>query len=159
MLALAQRAAQSGAGFPLTIVKECRRHNLPVSLGFALIEQESNFRNVFGHDPTIFIGAGTVTRANYTAYKARRVASRNRSMQGVGPAQLTWWETQDLADQLGGCWKPTVNIRVGVMTLAARIKRHGYAAGIARYNGAGPAAEAYSRSVRARAQKWHDRLT
>jgi hypothetical protein len=157
-VAHAQRANQFGARFALRIILECRRYNLPISLGFALFEQESNFENVFGHDPTVFIGAGNVTRAKYTAYKARRLASGNRLMQGVGPGQLTWWETQDVADEIGGSWNPATNVRVSIMTLAARIKEHGYAKGIERYNGSGPRAQAYSISVRARAQKWHDRL-
>jgi hypothetical protein len=154
----AQRAKELGASFSLRIVLESRRHNLPISLGFALFEQESGFTNVFGHDPTIFAGAGTVTRPKYVAYRTRRLASRNRAMQGVGPGQLTWWETQDLADRMGGCWNPAINIRVALMTLAARIAENGYAKGIERYNGSGPAARAYSVSVRARADRWHDRL-
>src|SRR3954468_2128002 len=100
---LARSATLHGANFALRIVLECRRVELPVSLGFALIEQESNFTNVFGHDPTIMAGAGPVNQAKYMQYKVRRQASRNRLMQGVGPGQLTWWETQDLADKLGGC--------------------------------------------------------
>ena len=156
---LARVANQYGANYALRIVLECRRAELPVSLGFALIEQESNFTNVFGHDPTIMAGAGPVTQTKYTLYKTRRQAGGNRMMQGVGPGQLTWWETQDLADQFGGCWRPECNIRVAVQTLAARIHDFGYVKGIARYNGSGPAAEAYSLSVRGRAQKWHARLS
>ena len=157
-IALAQRANQFGARYALRIVLESRRYNIPVSLGFALVEQESNFTNVFGHDPTIFVGAGSVTQSKYRAYMLRRKASGNRQMQGVGPCQLTWWEIQDTADELGGCWKPAVNIRTGLMTLAARIKEHGYAKGIARYNGSGPEERAFSVSVRQRAQEWHGRL-
>src|SRR5262245_30978847 len=99
-LSLARRARRWGARYSLRIVREARRAGLPISLGFALIEQESGFRNVFGHDPTIFTGAGTVTRQKYRAYKAARGTTR---MQGVGPAQLTWWQFQDQADRLGGC--------------------------------------------------------
>ena len=141
------------------IVDEARRVHLPISLAFALCEQESNFRNVFGHDPTIFVGAGDVTTVKYRQYKVKRVASGNRLMQGVGVCQLTWWETQDQADHAGGCQHSRFNIRTGFNTLAARIRVFGYVKGIERYNGAGPAAVAYSRSVRARADKWHARLS
>lgn len=140
------------------IVQEARRAKLPISLAFALCEQESNFSNVFGHDPTIFIGAGKVTTTKYRAYRQKRRASGNRLMQGVGVCQLTWWETQDEADRQGGCQKSQFNIRTGFNTLAARIRAYGYVKGIERYNGSGPAAVAYSRSVRARADKWHRRL-
>lgn len=154
-LVLARKANRYGAKFSLRIVYEAKRAGIPVSLGFALVEQESGFRNVFGHDPTIFVGAGTVTKTKYLAYKRARGHTR---MQGVGPCQLTWWATQDAADRLGGCWKPTYNIRVGFSTLAANIRAHGYVKGCERYNGTGPAAVAYSRSLRGRAVKWHKRL-
>ncbi len=80
-------------------------------------------------------------------------------MQGVGPAQLTWYETQDYADAHGGCWVPRVNIRVAFQTLAENIKRYGYATGIERYNGSGAAAQQYSRDVRAGQQHWYRVLT
>lgn len=108
---------------------------------------------MFGHDPTIFAGAGAVTRKKYLEYKQRRGHTR---MQGVGPMQLTWWEFQDHADQLGGCWIPKYNMRVGFGMAKDLIRRYGYVRGLAKYNGAGPAADAYSRSVRARRQHYHD---
>lgn len=150
------RAKLKGARWPNIIIREARRAGIPVSLGFALVEQESGFTNVFGHDPTIFVGAGKVTRAKYAQYKAAR---GHTHMQGVGPCQLTWWATQDRADKLGGCWVPQYNIRVAFETLAGNIKQHGLAAGIAAYNGTGPAAAAYSRSVQIKARKWHEVLT
>lgn len=153
---LAAKAKRHGANYSLRIILEARRAKIPISLGFALVEQESGFRNVFGHDPTIFAGAGTVTKAKYLAYKKQRGQTR---MQGVGPCQLTWWETQDAADKLGGCWKPACNIRQAFTTLAASIKAKGEAAGIAAYNGSGPAAQRYSLQVRAKAANWHRALT
>ncbi len=146
-------------GLAEVIIVEARRRGIPVSLGFALIEHESGFRKVFGHDPTIFAGAGEVTRRKYEQYRTQRRKSGNRLMQGVGEAQLTWWETQDLADKLGGCWKAQPNVTVGFLTLAARIHEHGYVRGVARYNGSGPAAWRYSRRVRASAARWHRLLT
>ena len=73
-------------------------------------------RNVFGHDPTVFAGAGKVTRSKYLAYK--HVRQRTGEMQGVGPMQLTWWSYQDRADRLGGAWKPYPNMLVGFRHLA-----------------------------------------
>lgn len=156
---LAQRAKAHGANFSLRIVIEAKRAGLPASLGFALIEQESNFRNVFGHDPTIFAGAGTVTAAKYRAYKQRRGPTGRGGMQGVGPAQLTWWEFQDAADRLGGCHIARFNIQCAFAHLAALIKQHGRTEGIRRYNGSGPAAVAYEESVSRKAKAWHERLS
>jgi len=153
---LAETANRHGANYSLRIILEARRSGIPISLGFALIEQESNFRNVFGHDPTIFAGAGTVTLAKYREYKRQRGHTR---MQGVGPAQLTWWEFQDRADRLGGCHIPRWNIRVAFDLLAKLIEEHGEIVSIARYNGSGAAANAYSKSVRGKQDKWHARLT
>lgn len=145
-------------GLGRLIVRHARKFGVPISLGFALIDHESDFRKVFGHDPTIFSGAGEVTKPKYLDYRAQRRASGNRKMQGVGEGQLTWWETQDRADQHGGCWTADANVKVALMTLGALIKQFGYAKGIERYNGSGPAAVRYSREVRAEARVWHNRL-
>jgi hypothetical protein len=140
---------------PRTVVGEAVRAGLALPVACALLEKESGGgRNVFGHDPTIFVGAGEVTRAKYEAYKRQRIASGNRLMQGVGPCQLTWWEFQDEADREGGCWRPEINMRVGFRRLAAMIKTYGDAGGVRRWNGSGPAAEAYSKDLLARAHRW-----
>lgn len=145
-------------GIARLVLKYCRDYNLPISDGFALGTQESHHQNIFGHDPTICAGWGTVNKAKYLIYRARRRASGNRLMQGVGWGQLTWWETQDLADKLGGCHTSDANIHVSVMTLAARIRQFGYSKGVERYNGSGPAAVQYSRDHRALAKIWHERF-
>ena len=154
-LELAHKIEAYGGKWGVRVVWEARRAGIPISLGCALIEKESAFRNVFGHDPTIYAAAGLVTKGKYLAYKAQRGTTR---MQGVGPCQLTWWATQDQADRLGGCWLPKHNIRVGFQTLAGNVRRYGYVTGCARYNGSGPAADAYSRALRALATSWHHRL-
>ena len=155
-LVMATRAKRAGARYSLRIIREARGAGLPISFGFALVEQESGFSNVFGHDPTIFVGAGKVTKAKYLAYKKARGQTR---MQGVGPVQLTWWATQDEADRLGGCWRPGINMRVGFQTLAANIKAHGEHDGAKAYNGTGPAAEKYADLLLGRKRKWHSILT
>jgi hypothetical protein len=154
---LRDKARRSGANYCLAIIEEARRAGLPISLGFALIEQESGFRNVFGHDPTIFAGAGNVTKTKYLAYKRARGHTR---MQGVGPAQLTWWEYQDSADRLGGCWVARNNIRVGFELLAALVDRHGEREGLAIYNGGSRNPNhRYAQQVLDRRRKWHNLLT
>lgn len=152
-------AARWRVRYARKIVAASRATGLPLPLGLALIQQETNFRNVFGHDPTIFAGAGYVTSGKYAQYKFMRdrIPSR-REMQGVGPAQLTWWEFQDAADRMGGCWKPHLNIIVGFRVLKGHIDAEGLVVGVARYNGTGPDADRYSKEVREKAQVWADRI-
>jgi hypothetical protein len=152
---LAEALRAGGIVAPRTAIGEAQRAGLPLALACALLEKESSGgHNLYGHDPSIFRGRGKVTRGNYAEYKRLRVASGNRSMQGVGPCQLTWWELQDAADAQGGCWRPEVNMRVGFAHLAALVARHGDADGARRYNGSGPAAEAYSRDLLTKAARW-----
>lgn len=154
-LIVAGKARGAGARWCLRIISESRKQGIPVSLGFALVEQESGFRNVYGSDPTIFVGAGAVTKRNYLAYKAKR---GHTHMQGVGPTQLTWWATQDQADKQGGCWRPGVNIKVGIGALGALVRAKGVHAGAAAYNGSGPAAQRYADQLITKQRKWHKTL-
>lgn len=143
---------------PEIVYEEAVRTRLPLDLAAALLDQESGGgQNVFGHDPTICVGWGAVTWLKYASYKTRRRMSGNRLMQGVGPCQLTWWATQDEADREGGCWQPRFNMRVGFRHLAFNIRRYGLHAGIAAYNGSGPAAQHYADSVLNRAAIWRKR--
>lgn len=160
----ARKTKAHGANYSLRIIREARRAGIPISLGFALVEQESGYANVFGHDPTIFAGAGPVTEAKYRAYRAKRGPTGRGGMQGVGPCQLTYYTFQDRADALGGCWKPQYNIRVAFEDLARMIEEHGVAKGIGVYNaGVGGWEHGfghdYSRQVRERQERWHRRLT
>ena len=50
-LVLARRAKRHGARYSLRIIREARRAGIPISLAFAIVEQESRFLNVCGHDP------------------------------------------------------------------------------------------------------------
>jgi uncharacterized protein YcbK (DUF882 family) len=164
---LIQRLQAGGIKAPEMAIAEARNAGLDLAYACALLEKESGGgANVFGHDRDangryIFPardGAVAVTEELYREYKRRRVASGNRLMQGAGPAQLTWWEFQDEADREGGCWKPAVNMRVGFRRLASLMRQHGEADGARRYNGSGPAAEAYSADLRAKARAWKARL-
>jgi hypothetical protein len=160
---LARRANSHGARYSLRIILEARRAGIPISLGFALVETESGFRNVWGGDAapnggTSGMRGKGVTKAAYMAYKRRRGPTGRGGMNGVGPAQLTWYSTQDAADSLGGCWIAKHNIAVAFDALAANIKTHGERAGIKAYNGSGPAADHYASVVLGRKAEWHRRL-
>lgn len=158
-LRLARTARRHGARSALGIIRRARDEGIALSLAFALAEQESDFRNVYGHDPVANPApkGGKVTKRNYRAYKAAR--KRGLGMQGVGFTQLTWWEFQDEADAIGGCWKIGCQLTIAFRHVRRLIAMYGLADGLRRYNGSGPAAEAYSRSVRARTLKWHRILT
>ena len=152
---LIERLRAANIVAPKIAIQEAKRAGLPLELACALLEKESGGgRNVYGHDPSIFSGAGAVTRENYARYKKQRIASGNRKMQGVGPCQLTWWEFQDQADAQGGCWRPRYNMRIGFLHLANLIKRYGESDGARRYNGSGSAAEAYSLDLLTKARRW-----
>jgi hypothetical protein len=141
-------------GMATHILHACATTKLPLSYALALVEKESAFANVFGHDPVRNpIKGGRVTRARYLAYKAYRRAGYG--MQGVGPVQLTWYGFQDEADRIGGCHKPYPSLCVGFSNLRAKINQLGKEKGAAAYNGTGEAASAYGRDWLARQEKWH----
>lgn len=109
-------AYKNGINNPYMALRASQKAGLPYAVMCAVLEKESaGGDNVFGHDPTIFQGAGKVTKSKYLAYLAER--KRTGKMQGVGPMQLTWWEFQDEADRRGGCWKPHINMVVGAELL------------------------------------------
>ena len=157
-LAAAIRA--HGGRYEDIIIAEARRSKVPVSLVCAVIDAESSFTNVFGHDPVrnpIKSIHGqpnlVVTEALYKAYVHHR--DNGEDCQGVGPMQLTSKFLQDRADALGGCFKPGPNIRTGVERLGALIKERGSMHGaLVGYNGS----TAYADAVIKLQRVWHTRL-
>jgi hypothetical protein len=167
-LASAKRAAEHGMDRSLRLLMEARQAGIGQSLALALRTQETGIKgdgNVFGHDPTIFVGAGQVTKAKYLAYKHQRGNHGQGGMQGVGPLQLTYFSFQDRADQLGGCWNVTYNYRVGFRDLAHLIDVHRHMnhpvrVALAVYNGGAVNPNfRYADSVLKHAKWWHDQLT
>src|SRR5687768_10363640 len=145
-----QTAKRNGIVIPVRAYRAAEKAGIPYAVACAFLMQESaGGQNVFGHDPTQFVGAGKVTKKKYLTYRERRRAGKG--MQGVGPMQLTWWEFQDAADEMGGCWKPYVNMLFAFQLLARYREAHGNWRDAARqYNGSGPAAEAYADRVKQR---------
>jgi hypothetical protein len=117
-----------------------------------LVQETGGGRNVFGHDPTIFSGAGEVTEEKYLAYRAERDATGK--YQGVGPMQLTYGPFQDMADQAGGCWKPYVNMLIGFQILAGYRREGDWHYAAKRYNGS----ESYAVEMDARFAEWKQLL-
>ncbi len=160
-MAAAIRAA--GGRYETVILREAKRSKLPVSLVCAVIEKETHFRNVFGHDggprhtnPVKSPPRGllAVNEERYREYLRHR--NLGRGQQGIGPMQLTSGDLQDRADRFGGCWRVGPNIRVGCEHLAAKIAARGLQGGVQAYNGA--AGNAYSTSVLALERAWRARL-
>jgi hypothetical protein len=100
-----------------------------------LTQETGGGHNLFGHDPTICVGWGTVTEAKYRQYLAAR--KRTGQVQGVGPTQLTYGGYQDAADKLGGCWVPKNNVLIGVRILhrLLAIHKNDLVGALAGYNG------------------------
>lgn len=162
-------AAAHGMHNSLRALTEARAHNPNVraSIALALLEQESrDGSNVWGHDgppngATSHLGGKVVTEGDYRAYKHRRDMNGRGSggMQGVGPLQVTWWEFQDQADRLGGCWIPEHSIKVCINLVAALIKDNGERKGLAVYNGGATHPNyKYADQVLARVERWHKLL-
>jgi hypothetical protein len=141
-----------GIKYPIITYRAAKDYGLELAVLAAVLEQETGGgRNVFGHDPTIFIGAGKVTKRKYLAYRKQRGPKGEGGMQGVGPMQLTWYAFQNLADAQGGCWKPRVNIRVGAQTLARNVAKHNnLRSALKVYNGSWD----YADQVLRRVEKW-----
>lgn len=147
------RARKAGILLPIRAYVASQRVEIPYYVACSFLEQESGGgQNVFGHDPTIFVGAGEVTRKKYLEYKKQRGHTR---MQGVGPMQLTYWSYQDEADSLGGCWRPFWNMIVGFRIVRGHHDLTDSWREAARlYNGSGPAAEEYADQMTGRYDKW-----
>lgn len=143
-------ARKYGIVSPYLAMRAADNAGLPFAVMCAILEKESGGgKNVFGHDPTIFVGAGTVTKSKYRAYLAER--HRTGKMQGVGPMQLTWWEFQDRADKAGGCWRPYYNMLVGAQILHSYWNTYGNWEKVGtKYNGS----SAYGKDLAIKINKW-----
>jgi hypothetical protein len=153
-----EEARKAGCDMATTALRATRDAKIPYYVGCAFLQQETGGgQNVFGHDPTVFAGAGEVTKAKYLAYK--RVRERTGQMQGVGPMQLTWYSYQDRADRLGGAWKPYPNMLVGFRHLAELHHATGsWTAAAHEYNGGGAMAEAYAAEMAGNLEQMREAL-
>lgn len=152
-LVLVARLRKVGCIYPVRTLMAARATGLNLALAAAMLMQESGGGYMeFGHDPTIFTGAGMVTKEKYAEYAKLR--DETGKCQGVGATQLTSAGLQKRADAMGGCWRPLVNMKVGFQYMADSIRRAGLRLGVKSYNGSGPAADAYAARVIARANEY-----
>lgn len=132
---------------------------LPYHISCGLLLKESyGGKNVWGGDggPKGFMsGYGTVKKSDFILYRHHRRLGFQR--QGAGPCQLTWWEFQDRADELGGCWVPRHNMTIGFGDLnQKRENGNSWRESFRQYNGSGDAAEDYADDLERRRLELRD---
>jgi hypothetical protein len=160
--ALADLLAANGIQRAEDVIPLAAAAHLDLAAACAMLQMESaGGFNCWGHDGVdtggCYVKGAPVTQVDYLKYKARRAQI---GCQGVGPCQLTYYALQDQADAIGpGCWDWTCNVKVGFGVLANNIRAFGLRAGFARYNGSGPAADAYATKAMAKYLTWQARIS
>lgn len=151
-----------GLGLADELVQAAALEHVDLAVAATILAKESGGRNVWGSDGVstggTYVKGSTVTQSAYLAYRTAVHAGRI-GRQGVGPMQCTSASYQDQADLLGGCWVPLANMRSGLRGLGNLIRAYGIRDGARRYNGSGPAAEAYARDFMAKYAIWKSRLS
>lgn len=153
---------QNGMGLADECVQAAVLENVDIAVAATILQKESGGRNVWGSDPGstggAYVKGSTVTQHDYLAYRAAVQAGRI-GRQGVGPMQCTSSSYQSQADALGGAWLPVPNMRSGLRGLGNLIRAYGIRDGARRYNGSGPAAEAYAADFMNKYAVWKQRLS
>src|SRR4029077_6747808 len=105
----ARVAARYGVPFRtgLKVARAAKAEGLGNAIAFALVEQESGFRHVFGHDTTFLAGL-PVTRERYRSLVARVRAGGTSN--GVGFTQITYLGYLLQQPKL---WRKGKNLRFG----------------------------------------------
>jgi hypothetical protein len=138
------------------IIAEARHRGVPISLAFGLIEQESAFRHIFGHDGGGAFPGQAVTKARVKALIA------SRRWNGISLTQLTWHGYVSIAERDGGAHKASVCIATGMDILGDLVKQHGQFNALRIYNDGNTTSVKglnYARSVVRRASRYHRALT
>lgn len=141
---------------PRVVIEEAKRAGLPLRYALAMLQKETGIpqKNIFGCDH----GAGKAfCHQNVTEARVKKLLASNLA-NGVGWTQLTYRPFVFEAQKLGGAHKPRFQMRVGFKVLAGLQDQFGPQQGFARYNGSGPAAQAYGREAMQFANTWGKRL-
>lgn len=99
---------------------------------FALVEQETGFKFIFGHDIGGLFAGQRVTRSLYRQLQDHLRATHGPGANGVGFVQATYWSFIVNDD---GLWKPKHNLRWGAEYQHRLIAEDGREAGFNAYNG------------------------
>ena len=153
-------AASMGLGFADHIATAATEHQVPYAWACALIEQESNGRNVWGHDVGgTFSGCPLiVTRGAFEVFYW--LISNGATSNGVGPAQITWRGYFDQMLREGRHpWDPADNIDFGLRLLSDTFLRVGsWPTAAGHYNGGTKPNMTYAADVTAKRQAWWQRF-
>jgi hypothetical protein len=142
-------------------------HNYPISLGCALVHQESWFRNIMGCDwGSRWTWEPPYCQVLVTKGRVKKLIENiedGGGQNGVGLCQLTDISFVREAEALGGAHIPRNQLDVGFNLLARLIKTYGYYGGVGAYN-AGPGNRnavrwTYTQSVEDKHNLWIARLT
>lgn len=155
---VAERAAKHGvpADIARYIADACRKERLRYAQGFAMFEQESNFKNIYGHDASGLNPGEVVTKANYHHFRESVVNGIGAGANGVGLGQATYWTY--IRDHRG-LWKPKVQVYLCTSILADYVHRLGEMRGTGAYNGGeGNPNGSYAREVLKKAERWRLKL-
>ncbi len=155
---VAERAIRHGVprNIAFYIAFACRKEKLRYALGFAMFEQESDFKVIYGHDAGGLNPGYRVTKENYRLFRAHLMETFGSGSNGVGLGQVTYWTY--IRDHRG-LWKPKVQVYLATSILADLVHRLGELNGTGAYNGGeGNPNESYAREVLERAEKWRSRL-
>lgn len=133
------------------IALAARKHNVRYALAYALFEQESNFRVIYGHDAGGLYAGLKVTRENYKRFRRYVAEHQGLGANGVGLGQVTFWTY--IKTHIG-LWKPRVQVYLSLSILSERIDDSGEYVGVGEYNGGpGNPVESYAESVLAKASR------
>jgi hypothetical protein len=116
----------------LCIALACRKFKLRYALGFALVQQESNYQHIFGHDAGGLFPGLSVTRTRYRQLRDHLRSSGGAGANGVGLTQITYY-TYVLDHP--GLWRKRANLYFGLSILADYVHRLGERTGCGAYNG------------------------
>jgi len=155
---VAKRAAAHGVpeNIATYIAFACRKEKLRYALGFAMFEQESDFKVIYGHDLGGLNAGLRVTRENYLRFRVEVVRRRGGGSNGVGLGQVTWWTYIKVRS---GLWKPKVQVYLAVEILDGLVDRLGEFTGTGAYNGGeGNPNGTYATEVLNRADEWRPKL-
>ena len=123
------------------------------SVAFAVAEQESNFRHIFGHDVGGAFPGRKVTHDRFEAL------IRRHAWNGVGIFQITYYGYILAHPKV---WRILANCKVGLKIVKQQIDgAGGLRAGLARYNGGPtppPISWEYADQVTSRQRKWAARF-
>lgn len=115
----------------LYIAFACRKFTLPYSHGYALVQQESNFRHIFGHDAGGLFKGLPVTRDRYQVLR-NQLRQGGGGANGVGLTQPTY---PPYIIEHAGLWRKRANVYFGIGLLSELVIKLGVTDGIGAYNG------------------------